>query len=63
MTMTNQEKINLIGVLSQGYAKPDLSTDCCTSPRTVYETKDYRPYIMAILNNLLEESQIEKTRR
>ena len=56
--MNNLEKIELIKVLSQGYAKPDLS-DCCASPRTVFETKDYRIYIDAIIQDLLITSKIE----
>lgn len=57
--MTNQEKIDLIGVLSRGYAKPDLSA-CCSDDRTVHETKDYRPYIFGILEDLMTTSKIKK---
>lgn len=55
--MSNQEKILLVEVLSKGYAKPDLS-DCCTGERTVFETKDYRRYIDAVIQDLLLTSKI-----
>lgn len=52
--MTNDEKIRLIEVLSNGYAKPDLSDTCCSGERTVRETKKFMPVIENLINSLVK---------
>lgn len=56
--MTNVDKIAWLKVLSDGYAKPDLSENP-TGTGTVRETKNYMPWIMSINKHLCEASGIE----
>lgn len=56
--MTNTDLIHWLQVLSEGYAKPDLSHSA-SGTGTVRETKNFMPFIMAINSKLCELSGID----
>ncbi len=57
--LTVGEMIRWLEVLSNGYAKPDLSDRSTNGSGTVKETKNYMPFIMAINQKLCGLYDIE----
>lgn len=57
--MNNEQLINWLGVLGNGYVKPDHQNGSGNQTGVVRETKHYMPFIMLINKELCERAGLE----